>query len=1024
MKKIYFFLMLLLATNLVSFGQIAAWNFFGESSPATSTADVYNASLDASNVMTRGSGAASSSASNSFRTTGFQNNGIATSNTDYFQFTLSAATGNTLSLTTIDTRVTGTATFCASPGVTQQYAYSLDGSTFTLIGSPTVTIGTNQTFSVDLSGISALQNVSDGVTVTFRFYASGQTTTGGWGYTSPTSASTDNGVSIAGTISPTVTPSLGVSQPSLGFGTLPVGSFSTPSLSFNLSGTNLTGAPGNITVNSPSTDFQVANDNATWGASTTIAYATATLSATPVYVRFSPQTVGSKSGDVTFSGGGVASPPTVAVSGIGTITYYSQAAGSLATTTTWGTNTDGTGTAPSNFTSDGQLFIVTNRSSTTLDANWTVSGAGAKVIIGNGASATELIIPSGFVLTGTCDVANNGTLTMQNTTLPTLGTFSSGSTVNFAQAGTSVIPAGTYHNLTLTNGTKTLASGTTTINGNLVVDAVTGFNGSASPFSTVNLFGSFTLQNAAAFEPNPTGDGNRLTLICSGSSTQSLVGGDFQLFRLQTPTTPVAGQLINLSSANLLLGNASGGGLNLQQATHTLSLNGGSLTIRGSGFFSATNIGTIAGHSLSNLVIDKTSGSTGIGSIGFTSGARALNNLTYNSAGTGSNNLTLLTDLFVVGNLTLTNGNINTTAVNLLTYEGSSAGGGGSAASHINGPMARTGSTDYTFPIGNATLYRPISVSGLSGSATITASYTQGNPKTAFGTALAAGIDHIGVCEYWDLDDGASSVTGIVGLEFGASCNANGYVNDPATLLVAHWNSGASQWDNLGTDGSATSTTVKALTASTFSPFTIGSSSNLTNPLPVSLFSFSGYKSGSVNKLQWTTSSEQNNVGFDVQRSMDGMSYTSIGFVNTLAPGGNSATNLNYNFTDNSVAGSKQFYRLRQVDIDNRSRFSNVVLIKGDKPTTIALDGLFPNPASSIVNVLIAAPGKDKVTVMITDMAGRTVAQQLANVETGSNTIPVDISRLTNGTYIVKLVCSSAPIAIGGAMAVGKFVKQ
>lgn len=188
---------------------------------------------------------------------------------------------------------------------------------------------------------------------------------------------------------------------------------------------------------------------------------------------------------------------------------------------------------------------------------------------------------------------------------------------------------------------------------------------------------------------------------------------------------------------------------------------------------------------------------------------------------------------------------------------------------------------------------------------------------------------------------------------------------------------------------------------------------------PVNLINFSGYKQANIGFLTWTTSSEQNNLGFDVQRSLNGVNYTSIGFVSTLALGGNSATNLNYNFTDNSISGSKQFYRLRQVDIDNRSHFSNVVMIKGDKPTTIALDGLFPNPASSTINVLIAAPGKDKVTVMITDMAGRTVAQQVANVETGSNTIPVDISRLTNGTYMVKLVCSN-----DCTMAVGKFVKQ
>ncbi|MBK7681538.1 MAG: hypothetical protein IPJ26_03235 [Bacteroidetes bacterium] len=68
-----FFAVLLLCINSsLSFGQIAAWDLFGESSPATSTADVYNANMDASNLLTRGAGAAASAGSNSFRTVVFK----------------------------------------------------------------------------------------------------------------------------------------------------------------------------------------------------------------------------------------------------------------------------------------------------------------------------------------------------------------------------------------------------------------------------------------------------------------------------------------------------------------------------------------------------------------------------------------------------------------------------------------------------------------------------------------------------------------------------------------------------------------------------------------------------------------------------------------------------------------------------------------------------------------------------------------------------------------------------------------
>lgn len=169
---------------------------------ATSTAEVYNANMDASAVLTRGATAGASAGANSFRTQGFQNNGISTSNTDYFQCTLSASIGYQLSLSTINVRVNGTNTFVASPGCSNQFAYSLDGITFTLIGSPivTTTTGTHALPAIDLTGIGALQNIPAATTVTFRFYASGQTATGGWGFHSPGPGA--YGLAFSGAVNP------------------------------------------------------------------------------------------------------------------------------------------------------------------------------------------------------------------------------------------------------------------------------------------------------------------------------------------------------------------------------------------------------------------------------------------------------------------------------------------------------------------------------------------------------------------------------------------------------------------------------------------------------------------------------------------------------------------------------------------------------------------------------------------------------------------------------------------------------
>ncbi|WP_254512713.1 cadherin domain-containing protein [Anatilimnocola floriformis] len=179
--------------------QLLSWDFFGENTGvATSPADFVASNLDASTNVTRGATAAASTASNSFRTTGFQNNGISTANTDYFQATISASPGFELNLGTLDARFAGTATFRAAPGASGQFAYSTDGTNFTLIGSPFSLTADAAMPQISLSGITALQHVPDSTTVTLRYYASGQTTTGGWGFNSP--AAGQYGLDIRGTV--------------------------------------------------------------------------------------------------------------------------------------------------------------------------------------------------------------------------------------------------------------------------------------------------------------------------------------------------------------------------------------------------------------------------------------------------------------------------------------------------------------------------------------------------------------------------------------------------------------------------------------------------------------------------------------------------------------------------------------------------------------------------------------------------------------------------------------------------------
>jgi GEVED domain/Secretion system C-terminal sorting domain len=208
---------------------------------------------------------------------------------------------------------------------------------------------------------------------------------------------------------------------------------------------------------------------------------------------------------------------------------------------------------------------------------------------------------------------------------------------------------------------------------------------------------------------------------------------------------------------------------------------------------------------------------------------------------------------------------------------------------------------------------------------------------------------------------------------------------------------------------------VELTNVSNFSAFFLTGSSV---PLPAAI-TFAGEKAGSRNILRWTTKTESNVKGFSVERSADGRSFVSIGYVNSQAPNGNSTSDLNYIFNDDNPQGTATYYRLRIEDRNGSSKLSNVVLLRRGKVNQLELSGLFPNPASTSLNVVLDVPARDRVTLVVTDLAGRTLIQKAVNVETGTNTIDMDVSGLTKGTYMVRVICSNDCKSV-----TGRFVKN
>ena len=168
-------------------------------------------------------------------------------------------------------------------------------------------------------------------------------------------------------------------------------------------------------------------------------------------------------------------------------------------------------------------------------------------------------------------------------------------------------------------------------------------------------------------------------------------------------------------------------------------------------------------------------------------------------------------------------------------------------------------------------------------------------------------------------------------------------------------------------------------------------------PLPVAFGAFSATRTNSVVALKWTTATESNNLGFEIQRLIGSGSWQTVSFVATQAAHGNSATDLTYTYTDpNQTKGISQ-YRIKQIDIDKRSKFSEIRAVRGDnqKGKTI----VYPNPSSDgKVNIIFDdAAGIRDISLM--DMNGR-VIKQMKGV-TNNNIL---FENLTAGIYTVRIV--------------------
>ncbi len=171
--------------------------------------------------------------------------------------------------------------------------------------------------------------------------------------------------------------------------------------------------------------------------------------------------------------------------------------------------------------------------------------------------------------------------------------------------------------------------------------------------------------------------------------------------------------------------------------------------------------------------------------------------------------------------------------------------------------------------------------------------------------------------------------------------------------------------------------------------------------LPVTLLNLSASPNGRKVTVSWSTSTKINNRGFDVQRSTDGVNWTTIGFV---AGVGNSSLTTNYSYVDDNLETRKYYYRLNQTDLDGRSKYSIIVSAVVGSKGEYALGQNYPNPFHNETTIQYTIPRHELVNISLFDISGRTVKVLVnGSKDAGTHAISFHTESLTSGIYYYRL---------------------
>jgi len=172
--------------------------------------------------------------------------------------------------------------------------------------------------------------------------------------------------------------------------------------------------------------------------------------------------------------------------------------------------------------------------------------------------------------------------------------------------------------------------------------------------------------------------------------------------------------------------------------------------------------------------------------------------------------------------------------------------------------------------------------------------------------------------------------------------------------------------------------------------------------VPVELTSFTAISQNNQVRLNWTTATEINNNGFEIQRSTSNSEFLTVGFVRG---NGTTTSQQEYSFTDKNMIDGIYSYRLKQIDFNGVYEYSNAIEVDVRSLDNYTLEQNYPNPFNPSTKIAYVLKEKTNVKILVMNALGEEVAVLVNQTqEQGYHQLDFNASNLPSGIYFYSLL--------------------